>query len=285
MIVVADSGGYKTDWAFISKENVIFKRTVGLNPNFLDESDEKLSEVKEVIKEIDKKIINKIFFYGAGCNNVKNIKKIENFLNKVFNSNDIEICVYSDLLGVAHSLLKDKKGWIGILGTGSNIAFYDGKELIKFTPSLGFVLGDEGSATYICKRFLKKLCYNEISKRIKIKFFKKYEIKIPEIISNSLAKNNNYYIASFLPFIYENRKSKEIKKIIEESFNEFIIHHLLPYYQKKDGAINFGGTVAKLFRNELANCLNNYDIKIGKITARPIKHLAVYYKNLFFKIK
>ena len=63
-----------------------------------------------------------------------------------------DVMVYSDLLAAARSLLKNE-GIIGILGTGSNLAKYNGDSVIPFSTSLGYILGDEGSGNALGKRF------------------------------------------------------------------------------------------------------------------------------------
>lgn len=59
------------------------------------------------------------------------------------------ITVESDLLGAARGMLQQKPGAILILGTGMNAGIYDGRQLTATFPSLGPLLGDEGSGADI----------------------------------------------------------------------------------------------------------------------------------------
>ena len=45
-------------------------------------------------------------------------------------------------------------GLIGILGTGANTAYYDGTILHQKAPSLGYLLGDEGSGAHLGRLLL-----------------------------------------------------------------------------------------------------------------------------------
>ena len=69
MILIADSGSSKCDWAYCDdngKKLEIIK-TIGLNPYFLSSNQilEKLEE-SSGLRRISK-IVKRVFFYGAGC--------------------------------------------------------------------------------------------------------------------------------------------------------------------------------------------------------------------------
>ena len=62
--------------------------------------------------------------------------------------------VFSDLTGAARGLLGKEKGFICMIGTGSNSGYYDGRNIIANVPPLGFILGDEGSGAFLGKKLL-----------------------------------------------------------------------------------------------------------------------------------
>ena len=144
MILAADSGSTKTDWALLSagKEPVFFK-SAGLNPNFADMATAP-AEIRSALPAgICPEDVSGIWFYGAGVNSLT-AGKMERMLRETFPSAG-EISVESDMLGAARALLGRERGFVAILGTGSNSCLYDGAEICRNVPSLGFVLGDEGS--------------------------------------------------------------------------------------------------------------------------------------------
>ncbi len=69
--------------------------------------------------------------------------------------------------------MRKKKGIVAILGTGSNSGYYNGKKIIRNSPGLGYVLGDEGSGAYLGKKVLQYYLYKtfdaELHDRISIK--------------------------------------------------------------------------------------------------------------------
>ena len=58
-------------------------------------------------------------------------------------------------MAAARALWFDEPGIVAILGTGSNSCVYDGINIIEAVPSLGYILGDEGSGAYLGKKLLQ----------------------------------------------------------------------------------------------------------------------------------
>ena len=128
MILVADSGSSKTDWllAIPEQEPAVFK-TTGLNPYFLSE--------KEIIKIIQLQApemiamsgeVTEIYFFGAGCSSPDRHEIVSNALSFLFRS--AFVSVDSDLLACAYATCGHEKGFCCVLGTGSNISYFDGEE-------------------------------------------------------------------------------------------------------------------------------------------------------------
>jgi N-acetylglucosamine kinase-like BadF-type ATPase len=72
MILIADSGGSKTDWRLIQKDGTIGQASApGFNPYYQPIEDLK-KNVQEILLPQIHDQVNKIFFYGAGVSSVKN---------------------------------------------------------------------------------------------------------------------------------------------------------------------------------------------------------------------
>ena len=84
MILVVDSGSTKTDWIALDKDgNEIFStQTLGLNPQMLSNEilNERIKNNFDIFK--NRKSVNKLFFYGAGCG----VEDTQNRILKVFKS-------------------------------------------------------------------------------------------------------------------------------------------------------------------------------------------------------
>ena len=172
MILVADSGSTKTDWVLIDNKKITTSfHTRGFNPYFTTAEKLHADLLQELPNELIPINITQVVFYGSGCSLPEMKNLIHLGLKKIFSQSEIEI--EHDLLGAARALFKDATGIALILGTGANTCLYNGKEIVKNIPSLGFILGDEGGGDYLGKLFITELLYNNLPKDISSEFHHK----------------------------------------------------------------------------------------------------------------
>ena len=167
MILIADSGSTKTDWALIKGDKTKIYNTIGLNP-FFKSSKEIKKEIKKLVDQFNFEKIEEVYFYGAGCSSEKNNKIVQKALNKSFPNATIN--VDHDLLGAARASCGKEKGICAILGTGSNSCLYDGEKIIDNKKALGFILGDEGSGAFMGKQLVQDFLNKELPKSVEYKF-------------------------------------------------------------------------------------------------------------------
>lgn len=278
MKLIADSGSTSTHWALIfpnGEQKEIF--TKGINP-FLQTEDEIFNLLKlEFNYSIKDKI--DIYFYGAGCANIEKNSIVENGLLKYFP--DANVVVNSDMMGACRAMLKNSEGIISILGTGSNSCFYDGEKIVKNVSPLGFILGDEGSGAYLGRKLLSDILKNQLSKEIQNLFFEKYNTSQAEIQENVYKKAfPNRYMAGYTRFLAENIKLNEIENIVIEGFSEFIKRNILQYENSRNYPLNFVGSVAYIFKDQLKTVVESFGFKIGKIVQNPIEDLIEYHLDI-----
>src|SRR6218665_96809 len=136
MILIADSGSTKCDWALVDEKGKRIDNfsTMGLNPYFHNEEivEAALKENASLSAISDE--ITHIFFYGAGSSTDELCTQMQRGLQRVFAKADV--LVDHDLLGAAMSTYDGRAGITCILGTGSNSCFFDGKEIYEEIPSL-----------------------------------------------------------------------------------------------------------------------------------------------------
>ena len=275
--IVADSGSTKTDWLLMEQGGKCdIYSTIGLNPYFADNDKIKSVIIDEILPKVDKLVVNRIEFYGAGCASDANKIKLKTILNSVFH--DAKVKISTDILGAAKSLFGNEPGIACILGTGTNTCFYDGKEIAKNIPSLGFILGDEGSGAYIGKIIIKAFLTDELPFDLKLSFIKKYNITRDLIIENVYNKPNpNAYLASYCEFLYENLHNEFIIALIKKSFRRFIKYYILKYDNYKNANIGFVGSVGYYFKDLLDEVLAECDLKSYKNIKSPIEGLKDHY--------
>jgi N-acetylglucosamine kinase-like BadF-type ATPase len=220
--LIADSGSTKAEWCAISGKKTKIFFTQGMSPYFLngDQIQEILTkELKPQVKKID---IDEIFYYGTGCINPQNNKMVKAAIKNVFPSTKVE--VDHDVTAAAKALCGKEKGIACILGTGSSSCYYNGRKIVKNSPGLGYVLGDEGSGAYLGKKVLQYYLYNLFDDDLRSRFDARFLTNGVEIL-NAVYKKPlaNRYMASFAIFLAENRGHFMIENIIEDGINDFFL--------------------------------------------------------------
>ena len=277
-VLIADSGSTKCEWRLIAsgkRTKKIF--TTGISPYFLKADEIKALLQKELLPKIKNINIDEIFFYGTGLKDNANKKFIHTVLKKVFSTAKIE--VQTDLLGAARALNQKGKGISCILGTGCNSCYYDGKKILKNSPGIGYVLGDEGSGAYLGKKVIQYFLYGTFDEELMLAFNQKYNnITADEIIMNVYTKPRaNRYLASFALFLAENRGHYMVENIIEDGLNDFFFTHLIKYRESWLYPIHFTGSIAFGFKDVIKNLCNSYEMRLGTILKQPMDGLVKYH--------
>lgn len=277
-ILIADSGATKAEWCLLKdgKKKTIY--TPGLSPYFLSTENIRDLVQKEVAAQIKKASIDTVAFYGTGCANPGNAKSVKKALQAVFPG--AAIAVDTDLMGAARAVCGTGKGIACILGTGSNSCFFNGKKIVKNSPGLGYVLGDEGSGAYLGRKVLQYYLYDTFDEDLRSRFDARYVTTRVEIL-DSVYKQPlpNRYLASFTLFLAENRGHYMIENIIEDGLNDFFFQHLNKYNEVWKYPVNFVGSVADGFKDVIKNLCESYEFELGKILKNPMQGLTLYHRE------
>jgi len=274
MILVVESGSSKADWAFLDEKKTIFAETAGINPS-TQMGQEFLFGSGFPIHLLSK--ITQTHFYGAGVNSDESKTIIKHLLTK----SGIEglFQIESDLLGAARACCKDEEGVVAILGTGSNVCMYDGKNISQFSPSLGFILGDEGSGCHLGKEVLRAYFNRTMPEKLIKSFEKSFKLTLHETLQNTYKnKGSNAYIASFASFLA--KRDHEWKHLlIKKVFLEFVEQKLLPTPDISSKNIHFVGSIAHFHSDILEEVLNSNGLRLGSVLQKPLEKLVYYHKT------
>lgn len=279
MLLVADGGSSKTDWILqLPDKSLKNFHTGGFNPFFLSEKDmiRSLNQIKSFTPYADD--VKEIYFFGAGCSSPDRREIVSNALNVKFKNAFIN--VENDLLGSALATCKNKPGFSCILGTESNISFFNGTDLLPSKHGLGYILGEEGSGTYFGKILLTDFLYQKAPKDIMDDFNEKYQINKEIIIKNMYQKAMpNYYLASFAQFMSFHKRHPYIQNLLFKGFEDFITTHILSYANFKDYYCHFVGSIAFHFSDILEEACQKHQISVGKVLEKPIDELFQWIKK------
>lgn len=275
-ILIADSGATKCEWCLVDgrKKKSLF--TQGISPYFQNLQQIEFILQNELAPQLKKKEPVEIFYYGTGCASRDNAALIKKAIGKVFK--EAAIHVTHDLMAAARATCGHDKGISCILGTGSNSCYFDGKKIVKNSPGLGYVLGDEGSGAYLGKKVLQYYLYQTFDEDLMFKFNDVYKTNKAEILEH-VYKNPlpNRYLAEFTHFLADNRGHYMIENIIEDGINDFFFQHLCKYNESWKYPIHFVGGVAFVFQDVVRQLAAGYEFELGTILKNPMEGLARYH--------
>lgn len=276
--LIADSGATKAEWCLIQgkKRKTIF--TQGISPYFLNAEQISQILVNELLPFIGKTAIHEIYYYGTGCINTTNASIVKRALKNVFPTAD-NVEVTHDVMAAARGLYGDDKGVACILGTGSSTCYYNGKKITNNKPGLGYVLGDEGSGACLGKKVIQYYLYETFDEELKGRFELKFNTSKDLILENVYKRPMaNRYLASFTPFLSENRGHYMVENIIEDSLNDFFFLHICKFRESWTQPVSFVGGISYYFKDVLQELCNSYEFTMGRILKNPMEGLSEYHK-------
>lgn len=276
--LIADSGSTKAEWCLLQGKKQKTFTTQGLSPYFLDRQQISAAVQKELIPSLGKTRIDEVYFYGTGCKAPANRRLVKSALQKVFPEAAIE--VETDLFGAALAVCGRTPGVACILGTGSNSCYFNGRKIVKNSPGLGYILGDEGSGAYLGRKVLQYYLYDTFDEDLRARFDATYVTNTAEILDSVYKKPlANRYLASFALFLAENRGHYMVENIIEDGLNDFFFQHIVKYREAWTLPVHFIGGVAFGFRDVVKDLCANYEITLGRILQNPMDGLTEYHRG------
>lgn len=281
-IAVVDSGSSKGDWVFTSGENRLMLELPGYNPLITDQEVFASQVSDRIAKIIHSQEVKNVYFYAAGMTGPERIKRGHNMLAGLFPN--AQCIVDSDMKAAALAVCGKEPGIVGILGTGSNACHFDGKEITSGINSLGWILGDEGSGTYLGKRLVRDYFYYRLPSELASAFTANYGLSKDELLDAVYRlPRPNFYLASFCDFLGKHREHPYVQVMLEEAFMQFAEKHLLRFRQFRYLRTHLIGSIAYHFADFVRKALTKYQIPVGIIIKKPIDHLVDFIEGQHFK--
>ncbi|MBQ9356313.1 MAG: ATPase [Prevotella sp.] len=274
--LIADSGSTKTDWALVnsSEKQALRASTQGLNPIHL--TDEAFVRVlrEELCQQLPSQTgpINAVCFYGSGVTPEQEGRVVA-LLRSVF-SDAGEVEAHSDMLGAARALCGNDEGLACILGTGANSCLYDGARIVRNTPALGYILGDEGSGAVLGRLFLNAVYKYNMYAGAKEEFEQHTGLSMADVIDRVYRQPMaNRWLASLSPYIHQHLFHPEVEQLVVANFRSFIQRNIVPY-GRADLPLNALGSIAWHYREQLAVAAKEEGYAVGKILRSPLDALV-----------
>lgn len=279
MMLIADAGSTKTDWAMSDDGTAPeFFSMPGINPTHMPPG-----EIVELLRTVlpahwlTNLFVEKVVFYGAGCGNSNGIRRMDDALRAVFPYAELEIL--TDILGAARALWGKQRGIACIIGTGANAGYYNGDQVFT-RPSLGYLLGDEASGASLGKAFLKMYLRNKLPRPVSESFEQETGLTYSLIMENLYMKPfPAKFLASLAHFVLNHRSYPEIKEMIEDELLGFMEHLLLPLERDYQcNCIRFTGSVACALEEEIRQKASALDLHVENFIGSPIRALVDFHK-------
>lgn len=276
MTLIADSGSTKTAWALVdaSGQAVGMFRTEGINPIIL--TDDQISTMlrEQLLPQIGEREVEDIYFYGAGCR-PDQLPRMTALLSEACNCSEVQ--VESDLLGACRALSGREEGICCILGTGSASCLYDGTLPVQQTPSLGYILGDEGSGAVLGRRLVGDALKGQLPAPLCALLEEEMGLTVSSAIEHVYRQPwPNRYLASLTPFLSQHREEPCVHQLLVEEFRRFAVRNLRAY-RREELPVHFVGSIAYYFRTELEEALTLEGYRLGRIEAAPLPRLVEFH--------
>lgn len=275
MRVIAESSSTKSVWALVDGETIIEKVTTeGISPFF-----QSRREISHTIRlglpeSFFKRRWEHVNIYCAGCTTAEKKKIIEASAVAQFKT---PITVESNLLGAARGLLNDRSGIACILDNGSNSCQYDGREIVKQVPALGFILGDEGSGSSLGKLFLSDCLKGLAPKHVCDLFYERFDVTSDEIMDDVYFSGTpNKWLSDYAVFLSEHLEDEYVNSLVRGELKRFFERNILQY-DYTEQPVSFVGEVACLYSDMLKEIAEEIGVKISSIKESSLPGLVKYH--------
>lgn len=296
MILIADSGGTKTDWTLLVSpyptrwDLVSTFQTQGINP--IHQSPDTIRQIlsQEMMMQLSSfsraAIVNtsvlekpllsqvEVFFYGSGCTPV-HVPMMKQLLSQLFQPEKVE--VHSDLQAAARALCQHEPGIACILGTGANSCLYDGTDIVQNTPALGYILGDEGSGAVLGRMFLNAIFKNPALADVRDHYLAESKLTQADIINKVYREPlANRFLASTSLYICQHLNNPLLNDLVVQNFRQFFTVNITPY-GRKDLPVHFVGSMAHQYYDLLALAAEAEGFSLGRVFKSPMEGLIQYH--------
>jgi len=278
LIVIAESGSTKCDWIGLDRQQKEHFRfaTMGFNPYFHSSDFIATTLQSEPKMRPWAEGVERLFFYGAGCSSPQLNAIVHSGLTEVFPNARID--VDHDVLSAAYSTYRGRPEITCILGTGSNSVYFDGQNLREEVPALAYILGDEGSASWLGKKLLAAYLYRSLPPALDRALRVDLQLTKEAIFESVYNKPNaNVWLASFARLLGQYSTEPWVQDAVREGFRLFRDIHILCYPEARSVEVNFVGSVAWHFRDLLGSVLEEAQVQLGQVVARPLDGLVQYH--------
>ncbi len=287
-MVIGEVGGSSSRWALIKGDEAAIvlpvegRPVLGFNPLngdpdlFLDDLRAAMAGHAPGMARATQVVV-----YGAGCGTPERRSAMARVLARMWPQADVH--VETDLTGAAHGLLGAPAGGTGlvlILGTGMNAGYHDGTRTITPMPSLGWLLGDEGSGADIGRAVLRDALHRRMPEALRTALFGPHGPDPAQVLaqvhrSPFPARALAAHAALLAPYMHE----PYVQDLLRSRFLPLadLLVRYFPEEQRR--TVHAVGSVAYGFRQVLAECLLHRGMRLMAVEPDPLPGLVRHHRR------
>jgi N-acetylglucosamine kinase-like BadF-type ATPase len=280
--LIADIGGSSSRWTLLSGDDgaiPLIGVLPGFNPAVNDPAtfaDALRPALQEALAE---RGLSRLTVYGAGCGTEERKQRMRSVLAAMVAAD--EVIVETDLLGAARGLCGDGPGLVLILGTGMNAGWYDGTQLLTPMPSLGWILGDEGSGADIGKRLLNDAVHGRVPHTVMRSVMNEDELTADaalHVLSGSASPNSA--VAAYAGRLMAAVDDRYVQELLADRFAA--LGSLLHAYfgSHTPCTVSAAGGIASGFRGSIKTSLGVFGFDLQRVEADPMEGLIAWHRAL-----
>lgn len=284
--LIAEIGGSSSRWAYLPADGpevllpVKGERMPGFNPVAGDvEVFTSTVQVQLAQHCPEAFAVRQVFVYGAGCGAPDRQRRMQQVLAPLFPSGAVH--VQSDLDGAALGLCGAGPGLVLILGTGMNAGYFDGRTLHRPMPSLGYILGDEGSGADLGRTLLQDAFYRRMPEDAALALLGPEGLALDQVIADvyrSAAPSRA--LAAYTGLLLPHRELPYVHGLVVSRFHA-LADLLKTFFTMDQRAEVFAtGSVAWGFKEWLTEVLLDHGMTLRTVERDPLPGLVSFHRQV-----
>ena len=219
------------------------------------------------------------YIYGAGCGAPDRRARMQAVLAPLFDRAVVH--VESDLAGAALGLCHGTPGLVLILGTGMNAGYHDGRSLHRPMPSLGYILGDEGSGADIGRTLLQDAFYRRMPDDVLQLLFgangPSLEAVIADIHSSTAPSRS---LAAYTGLLWPHRDHPYVHALVASRFHALAELLKTFFTVEQRSGVCATGSVAWGFKDRLSEVLLDHGMTLRSVERDPLPGLVHHHRRM-----
>jgi N-acetylglucosamine kinase-like BadF-type ATPase len=275
MNLIIEAGGTKSNLSFVENGEIKGLYT-GPGIQLSSESAEDFEKKCMLWAEWHTGSVQTVYLFAAGKPDANKEQALQQILKKTFKATNVYL--HSDLLAACYATAGNTPGIVGILGTGSNSCYYNGTEIETNLSPGGFILGDEGSGTYLGKQLLIDFLRRNIPTPLRQELISEFQLTDTLILQNvygGTVKSAATFCSSFAPFIINRLNHGYCAQICQRGVDAYLqlIHENYTHLTREMYLV---GSIAHYLKEMLIETARKKNIEIIKIIQHPITDLSLF---------